>query len=245
MSVAVVSRALKETYGVPYAESQERFAETLAIIKRAWSEPSFSHSGKYFDFRNVHLMPKPYQKPGPEIRIAINSPDSFPAMGKQGYPIFAAVRVGTLSELAPNMRAYREAYRAAAHPSASKVFLRLPLYIAETNEQARAEPEQSIMHFYRWLGEQLEASASRAGARAIEQRAERGQRLQTITYEEALRDKVVVGTPEMVVDRLHALNDELGLDGILAEINCGSLIPHDRVMNSLRLLCDKVIPRFR
>src|SRR5438128_714186 len=134
-----------ETYGVPYAESQQRFAETLDIIKRAWAEPSFSYTGRYFDFRNVHLMPKPYQKPGPEIRIAINSPDSFPAMGAQGYPIFAAVRVGTLSELAPNLRAYREAYRAAAHPSPSKVCLRLPLYIAETYEQARAEPEQSIM----------------------------------------------------------------------------------------------------
>jgi alkanesulfonate monooxygenase SsuD/methylene tetrahydromethanopterin reductase-like flavin-dependent oxidoreductase (luciferase family) len=66
-----------------------------------------------------------------------------------------------------------------------------------------------------------------------------------ITYEEALRDKVVVGTPESVVDRLCALRDELGLDGILAEMNCRSLVPHARVMRSLQLLCDKVMPRFR
>jgi alkanesulfonate monooxygenase SsuD/methylene tetrahydromethanopterin reductase-like flavin-dependent oxidoreductase (luciferase family) len=138
-----------ETYGIPYAESQERFAETLEIIKRAWREPSFSFSGKYFDFRNVHLMPKPYQKLGPEIRIAINSPDSFPAVGAQGYPIFAAVRLGTLSELGPNLRAYREASRSAGHADRGKIFLRLPLYIADTEEQARTEPEQSIMHFYR------------------------------------------------------------------------------------------------
>jgi len=234
-----------ETYGIPYAESQERFAETLDIIKRAWAEPSFSYTGKYFDFRNVHLMPKPYQKPGPEIRIAINSPDSFPAMGTQGYPIFAAVRVGTLSELAPNLRAYREAYMQAGHTAPTKICLRLPIYLADTAEAARREPEESIMHFYRWLGDQLTESASRPGARAIEQRAERGERLQTLTYDDALRGKAVVGTPEMVVDRLHALREELGLDGILAELNCGSLIPHERVMRSLRLLCEKVMPQFK
>jgi alkanesulfonate monooxygenase SsuD/methylene tetrahydromethanopterin reductase-like flavin-dependent oxidoreductase (luciferase family) len=37
-----------------------------------------------------------------------------------------------------------------------------------------------------------------------------------------LRDKVVVGTPRQVVGRLRELQEELGLDGILAEINCGS-----------------------
>ncbi len=125
------------------------------------------------------------------------------------------------------------------------MYLRAPVYIAETERQARDEPEESIMHFYRWLGDQLEASATRPGARAIEQRAERGQRLQTITYDEALRDKVVVGTPERVTDRLHALREELGLDGILAEMNCGSLIAHQRVMRSLQLLCEKVMPQFR
>ena len=233
-----------EAYGVPYAESQERFAETLEIIKRAWSDEPLTYSGKYFNFSGIPVMPKPYHPEGPEIRIAINSPDSFPAAGTQGLPVFGAVRLGTLSELGPNLRVYREAYKAAGHTGHGKVYLRLPLYIAETREQAREEPEESIMHFYRWLGGQLEASATRSGARAIEQRAERGQRLQAISYDDALRDKVVVGTPDMVIDRLTELREELGLDGILAEMNCGSLIPHERVMTSLRLLCEKVMPRF-
>jgi alkanesulfonate monooxygenase SsuD/methylene tetrahydromethanopterin reductase-like flavin-dependent oxidoreductase (luciferase family) len=233
-----------EAYGIPYAESQERFAETLEIIERAWRDPVLTYVGKYHSFAGVPLTPKPYRPEGPEIRIAINSPDSFPAAGMQGYPIFVAVRLGTLSELAPNLKSYREAYQGAGHTGQPKVYLRLPLYLAETREQARAEPEESIMHFYRWLGGQLEASASSAGARAIEGRAERGQRLQAISYDEALRDKVVVGTPDMVIDRLVELREELGLDGILAEMNCGSLLPHERVLSSLRLLCEQVMPRF-
>src|SRR3954452_15186810 len=104
-----------QSYGTPYAESRERFAETLEILKRAWTEDSFSYEGRFYSFRNVHLVPKPYQKPFPELRIAVNSPDTFAAVGALGFPIFAAVRIGTLSELAPNIESYRTAYRQARH----------------------------------------------------------------------------------------------------------------------------------
>src|SRR5438309_3459879 len=61
-----------EAYGVPYGESRERFAETLEILKRAWTEPSFSYKGQYYSFENVKATPRAYQKPWAEIRIAAN-----------------------------------------------------------------------------------------------------------------------------------------------------------------------------
>jgi alkanesulfonate monooxygenase SsuD/methylene tetrahydromethanopterin reductase-like flavin-dependent oxidoreductase (luciferase family) len=124
------------------------------------------------------------------------------------------------------------------------VYLRAPVYVAETDQAARDEPEDSIMYFYRYLGERLEDSASRAGVQQGDLRAQRGRRLQTITYDEALREKLIVGSPERVADRLLGLQETLGLDGILCEMNCGTKIPHDRVMKSLQLLCEKVKPRF-
>jgi alkanesulfonate monooxygenase SsuD/methylene tetrahydromethanopterin reductase-like flavin-dependent oxidoreductase (luciferase family) len=57
-----------EDYGIDYGESRERFAETLEILKRAWTEPAFSYEGKYYSFNNVSLTPKPWQKPYPELR---------------------------------------------------------------------------------------------------------------------------------------------------------------------------------
>ena len=121
----------------------------------------------------------------------------------------------------------------------------MPIYVGETEASARADPEQSIMQLYRTLGAQLEEAATRAGARASEQRAERGQTLQTITYEDALRDKVIVGTPDSVTLRLQDLIRKLGLNGVLAELNCGGLVANDKVMRSLQLMCEQVAPRFR
>jgi alkanesulfonate monooxygenase SsuD/methylene tetrahydromethanopterin reductase-like flavin-dependent oxidoreductase (luciferase family) len=100
------------------------------------------------------------------------------------------------------------------------------------------------MHFYREQAQRLRDSLSRAGTRAIEGRAERLRRIENLTYDEALGGQVLVGTPAMVTDRLGALQEELGIDGILAEINCGGLVPHEQVMTALRLLCDEVMPRF-
>jgi len=234
-----------EAYGVPYAESRERFAEVLEILKRAWREERFSFEGDFYKFRDITLVPRPLQRPHPPLRIAATSADTYPAIGAMGLPIFVAVRLGTIEELGPNIAAYREAYRSAGHAGEGQVYLRVPIYVGATEASAHAEPEQSIMQFYRTLGQQVEASATRAGARAIEQRAERGQALQTISYEDALRGKVIVGTPDTVAARLEDLIRKLGLNGILAELNCGGLVADNKVMRSLQLMCEEVAPRFR
>ena len=101
------------------------------------------------------------------------------------------------------------------------------------------------MHLLRYIGERLAASASSSGARAIENRAERGKKAMTMDYEEVLRERMIVGTPAQVIDRLQELKEVVGLNGILAELNPGSRIPHERVLEALRLLCQDVMPKFK
>ena len=233
-----------EDYGVSYAESRDRFTEVLDIVELAWSQANFSYEGKYYGFKNITVAPQPLQKPFPPIRIAAASPDTYPAVGARGLPIFINARYGSFSEFAPEIRAYREAYAAAGHGGRGEVYLRVPTYLAETEERARSEPRGSLMHFYREQAQRLKDSLSRAGTRAIEGRAERLKRIENLTYEEALQGQVLVGTPYEVTDRLRWLQEELGIDGILAELNCGGLIPHKQVMTALRLLCEDVMPRF-
>jgi alkanesulfonate monooxygenase SsuD/methylene tetrahydromethanopterin reductase-like flavin-dependent oxidoreductase (luciferase family) len=234
-----------EAYGVPYAESRERFGEVLEVLKRSWADGRFSFEGQFYKFNNVAMVPKPVQKPHPQLRIAATSADTFPQIGAMGLPIFVAVRLGTLEQLGPDIKAYREAYRAAGHPGEGQVYLRVPVYVGEDEATARAEPEQSIMQFYRALAVQVQDSATRPGARASERRAERGAALGAVTYEEALREKVIIGTPDGVAARLKELTHTIGLNGVLAELNCGGMLPPEKVDRSLRLMCEEVAPKFR
>jgi alkanesulfonate monooxygenase SsuD/methylene tetrahydromethanopterin reductase-like flavin-dependent oxidoreductase (luciferase family) len=57
--------------GVKSPERVGRLVEGMAILRRLWSEERVSHTGKYYQFTNVELLPKPLQQPVP-IFIAIN-----------------------------------------------------------------------------------------------------------------------------------------------------------------------------
>jgi alkanesulfonate monooxygenase SsuD/methylene tetrahydromethanopterin reductase-like flavin-dependent oxidoreductase (luciferase family) len=231
-------------YGVSYAESQDRFREILDIVQQAWTRPTFSYEGRYHHFENVALVPKPYQKPTPPIRIAASTPDTFPAIGRRGLPVFASVRHTPWSELAKQVESYQRAWEEAGHPGRGEVYVSAPTYIAETDERARAEPRDSIMHFYHEQAELLEGAAKLVDPVTAERRMQRVHQLRRRTYEEALDANVLIGAPDTVAAKLKALRAEIGLTGILAELNCGGLIPHPQVLDALRLLCEAVKPEF-
>ena len=225
-------------YGVPYAESRERFYETLDVLKLAWTQTSFSFHGQFHHFDEARAVPRPFQSPHPPIRIAGASEDTFPVLGALGYPLFVAVRSGSLAGLAPDLNAYREAYAAAGHPGKGEVHLRLTLHVADTDAQARDEARESIMAGYQKLTSQLEGSPNARRRAELET-------VRTLTYDDIMRDKVVIGSPDTVTARLAELRDQLGIDGILAELNFGAILPPDQMMRSLRLLCQEVGPRLR
>ena len=145
---------------------------------------------------------------------------------------------------APQIAIYREAYAVAGHPGTGQVFLRAPGYIGTTVEEARDDAEASLLHYYRAQARLLADLAGRAGVDQVARRNETAERLATITYDEALRGSVFIGTPDSVSAQLHTLQDELGLDGVLLELNCGGKILHPRVMQATQLLCQEVMPRF-
>jgi alkanesulfonate monooxygenase SsuD/methylene tetrahydromethanopterin reductase-like flavin-dependent oxidoreductase (luciferase family) len=225
-------------YGVPYSESRERFFETLDVLKLAWTQPSFSFHGKYHNFDEARAVPRPFQTPYPPIRIAGASEDTFPVLGALGYPLFVAVRSGSLAGLAPDLRAYREAYVAAGHKGKGEVHLRLTMHIGETDAEAQNQARESIMAGYQKLITQLEGSPN------ARRRAELAD-VRSLTYEAVMRDKVVIGSPDTVAARLSDLRDQLGIDGILAELNFGALLPPEHMMRSCELLLREVRPRLR
>jgi alkanesulfonate monooxygenase SsuD/methylene tetrahydromethanopterin reductase-like flavin-dependent oxidoreductase (luciferase family) len=231
-----------DAYQVPYGESRERFAEILDVVKEAWSKPRFSYHGRYYHFDDVACVPHPYNGAMPPIRIAASTPDTFPAIGGLGYPVFASTRHSTWTEVKRQVATYQEGWKAGGRAGRGPVYVAGPIYIAETDARARDEARESVEHFYRLQYELIAESARRSGRPEFVARAEY---LKNLTYADVIRDNVIVGSPATVAARLKALQNEIGFDGILAELNCGGIIPHDRVMNALRLMCEEVKPRFR
>jgi alkanesulfonate monooxygenase SsuD/methylene tetrahydromethanopterin reductase-like flavin-dependent oxidoreductase (luciferase family) len=129
------------------------------------------------------------------------------------------------------------------NPSRGQVFVSAPTYLAETEERARAEPQESIMHFYHEQADLLEGAARLVDPETAARRMRRVDQLRNLRYEDGLRNHELVGTPEAIAEHLKTLRQEIGLTGILAELNCGSLIPHRQVLTAMQLLCEDVRPR--
>lgn len=234
-----------EGYGIPYSESRERFQESLDVILKAWTEHRFSHQGKYFEFDDVCVVPKPYQQPHPPLRMAATTKDTFTQVGKLGLPIFVGLRGFDVSDLAQHLDVYREVLRESGHPGDGDVLLRIPVYVSETAEQANQDAEASTIKSYRRMAENFGRSAGGAGTVNSEERAQRAEKLSAVTYQDLLRDRLAYGTPDMVIQRLKELTSQLGLSGIVMEPNVGGGIPADRMFNSLRLFAKEVAPALR
>lgn len=232
-----------EGYGISYAESRERFFEYLDIIRQAWTQERFTYEGKYFSFHNVCLTPKPYQTPHPMIRVAATTDDTFPRLGEMGLPIFIGLRQVGIPKLEEQVNSYKKAFKEAGHEGDVNVSLRVPLYVSDT-EHAAEEPEDSFMRQFRRLGNQITNALDRLDADTRNARAERAEQLGTVTWDDVLREKVAVGTPEMVIDRIREMKERLSLSGIVGEFNAGEQIPRENVARSLRLFCEKVMPAF-
>ena len=54
-----------EALGVPFAERIGRFAESLALMRRLWREPSVEHRGKHFSVPGLGASVLPKQPGGP------------------------------------------------------------------------------------------------------------------------------------------------------------------------------------
>jgi alkanesulfonate monooxygenase SsuD/methylene tetrahydromethanopterin reductase-like flavin-dependent oxidoreductase (luciferase family) len=234
-----------EVFGVPYAESQARFREALEIIREAWKGEPFSYTGEFFRVENATVSPRPYQNPHPPIRMAATTEETFPMVGRLGLPVFVGLRIADIPELRAQVQTYRQAWREAGHPGEATVYLRIPIYAGATDKAALAEPRESITYYFARQAELARSGVGRAGTGPAERRQAQADRMAALTYEEILGKKVAFGSAAGLIDRLTQLREELGLSGIVAELNPGGLIPAELERQSLQILTHQVMPAFK
>jgi alkanesulfonate monooxygenase SsuD/methylene tetrahydromethanopterin reductase-like flavin-dependent oxidoreductase (luciferase family) len=223
-----------EGYNIPFSESRGRFREALDVILKAFTEETFSYEGKHWSFHDVTMTPKPLQQPYPPIYVATSTPENFPEMGKRGFPILIWFMGNYFDE---PMKLYRQAWREAGHPGEPQVLMRIPAYVGETPERARSEAKESTLHDLR--------RAFRENSHAMNQeQVARAQQLLD-NYPEVLKTRVAYGSPEEMVERLQGFKERMGLSGFLLDLNYGGQIPQELVLHSMRLLTEKVMPKFK
>jgi alkanesulfonate monooxygenase SsuD/methylene tetrahydromethanopterin reductase-like flavin-dependent oxidoreductase (luciferase family) len=228
--------------GVPYGESQARFLEALEIIREAWKGRPFSYAGEFFRVNNVAVSPVPYQSPHPPMRMAANSEETFLQVARLGLHIFVGLRDHDTASLRWNLEAYRRAWVEAGHPGRGSAYLRIPVYAAETEREAVEEPRENITGFFRRHLDLVRSGLGRADTGPAARRQVVAEQVASLTYDDILKTRVAFGTAPRLVERIGELREDLGLDGIVAELNPGGLLSTEQMHRTLRILTHEVMP---
>ena len=216
---------------------REHFFEYLNLLKQLWTEDQFSgFQGKYYNYPSFYetslSIPKPYQKPYPPMLLPVDSQASFIPMGQQGYRI--AIGGGGshnprgTSVLREDVENYRQAWRDAGHPGEPTTVIRIPTLVAETKAEAQRGAD-ALMEEARKYAARLDLSFGTSGTQSVAETEQTN----------------LFGTPDEVVERIQMLHDDFAADEIMFEVNWVSAVPRDVVLNTMRVVTDKVIPQFK
>jgi alkanesulfonate monooxygenase SsuD/methylene tetrahydromethanopterin reductase-like flavin-dependent oxidoreductase (luciferase family) len=225
-------------YGIPQEESRERFEEAIDFIIGAWTNERFSYQGKYFRAQNLTVIPRPLQHPHPRVRIAANSPDTFPFAARRQFPIFATPLINPPDKLKEGLAVYR------ATLPAGDTALAFPVHVAASRAQARRDTEASLMRFLREAAERL-APLGQADIKGFEAFRQVLARIERVTYEDMDREMGVFGDPDYCIDRVQALKREYAMDEFICYFNQGGIMDHALVRTSMTRFANEVVPHCR
>lgn len=129
-------------YGVPQVENRERFQEVRDIMIKAWTEETVSYDGKFHQFSNVRVIPKPLQQPHPPLYAVCSGPETIQATGRQAIPMLNSVLHGTTEKLVTNRDLYAKTMKENGYDGAevsaalAKWGVSRQIYVAPTDGQA-------------------------------------------------------------------------------------------------------------
>ena len=228
------------SYGIPPEESRGRFDEALDFILAAWTNETFSFDGRYFQARDLALVPRPVQTPHPPVRIAANSPDTFPLAAERRLPLFASPLINPPDKLKAGLAVYRDSLPAGYHGDTALAF---PLHVAVSRETARQQCEPGLMRFLHVATEAALPPAQDPAS--FEAFREVRERMSRVTFADMDREIGVFGDPGYCVERIRALQEEYGFDEFIGYFNQGGLMDPELVRATMKLFAEAVMPLLR
>jgi alkanesulfonate monooxygenase SsuD/methylene tetrahydromethanopterin reductase-like flavin-dependent oxidoreductase (luciferase family) len=195
-------------FGVTPEDVYDRFRETADIVQKAWASERFSHHGKYWQFDDVMVLPRPFQQPHPPVYLAASSPDSVRKAAAEGYTIMLDPHSSN-GEIGYKRRLYQEVMEAHGHTVGDRD---LPIVRYVALADTHAEAEEVARHSSAWTVGAY-ANPNKGGLKQNIPGHERDPNMDPV--ERYLHDVAIVGTASEVVDRFKELESEIPMNYLM------------------------------
>ena len=122
-------------FGVPLDETAPRFREAVEVVLAAWTSERLNFHGKFWDFDDVEVLPKPVQRPHPPTWVAATSPEARQLGGVEGHAILMDPH-SSFAEIGAKYDQYVADMAAAGSPPHGETPMARLVAVAATDEEA-------------------------------------------------------------------------------------------------------------
>jgi alkanesulfonate monooxygenase SsuD/methylene tetrahydromethanopterin reductase-like flavin-dependent oxidoreductase (luciferase family) len=249
-------------YNLPLSESRARFDEAFDIMRKAWTEESFSYDGKFHSYKDVAIWPRPVQQPYPPLWAPVGSRESIEWAARNNVGITPG---GGGPGRADTIRHYAKIQAEHGRKiSPAHLNIQVQCYVADSKEQAIEElgpyqmylsntllpfDHQESMEDIRKAGYYTEKSQTHLKAPppiTVPGGGSKGPWGGGMTLERwrMMAQMGAFGTPDEVAEKVIAAAEDAGADTVMLVCNPGAL-PQELFLNQIKRLGKEVVPRLK
>ena len=233
-----------QVHGSVFSQRGARMEEALQIMRLVWSEEHATFDGRFHQFENLTVYPRPVQAPYPPIWVAGVATAAVERAARLGD----AWLWGPVQSLTTGQRCL-DAYRAAADTAGRPAGWILRRYAWLGTDRRQVEDEV-LPAYVDGLMQHWRESAEDAEELALFARIDAGQ---DVSPQEIAADRLLWGAPDDVIEQIRGYERITGCDHIHAAFGAGlpgnanersTMGEFGEVAEMLRLFGREVIPAF-
>jgi alkanesulfonate monooxygenase SsuD/methylene tetrahydromethanopterin reductase-like flavin-dependent oxidoreductase (luciferase family) len=225
-----------------YEDNSTAFAEGLEVLRRLWtSEFPISHKGKYYDFEDVLITPRPVQRPIPTY-VATFSKPSMELAARLGFglvvaPFAVAMAFGGLAQTGAMFRSLAEGQGKPAGRMICSYFVHFADDMAQEMEARRRQ----LRYFQECVVPALPGDPKTAPP-TYRYFVGMVANLNSMKPEDLTENSVLLGKPEHMIETLKKA-EAAGFEEVICYFNVG-LKPHAQVKDEMQRFMEEVAPAF-
>ncbi len=205
-----------DAFGIPLAERAARFAESIGVIRRLWTEDRITHNGRFYTVNDSGIGVKPIQPGGPPLYIAGHAEAAVRRAARIG-DAWLIVNSRGLGAVTPVMKTYRAAL--AEYGRTAREFpITIECYVGDRHATAHEECRGPLEYKYNAY-----ASWGLSGRKA------------ETTFEAFARDKFIIGDKVSVKEEIARYREILGVDHFIMRCNWPGM-PQERTLATIKRL---------
>ncbi len=231
-----------QPFKVSFDDNQAVFEEGMEVVRRLWdADGPITHQGRYYQFEDVVITPKPVQRPLPAYVASFSQP-SIELAGRLGCglivaPFAAAMTFGGLKKVA-------ELYHATCAKYGKKPGRLMCSYFTHFADDAAADAAaraRQIRYYKECVVAALPGDAKTAPP-SYRYFIDMVAKLKNSRPEDLTENAVLLGPPSRITETLKKV-EAAGFDEVILYFNVG-LKPHAQVKGEMARFMAEVAPAF-